>query len=451
MPSTDAPVPLWARAVAVLQSLFLLSLLCYAWALFLSPQSAALVSHALPKPLKWFSSDWTRLIPPHAKSRGHAWELGVVQGRLGTLIELSGNNSVEINETIGRAIELLTLAGATNVTLEPSIVLATLNDSFTSTIESDLKIGPAAKLKRFFSLTNTLWLIGILGLFASLLPVLQLLLPVLAGLLLGLYYLLKPIVKLAWRIVIFYLASSIFASAGDASINTDVRVYSLITAALASSLTGAYTLMVLSFISYLPQHIIEPMSYLVGSAIFAPLAMIVGSKLLGFFCVALLFAALGVGIRAIPGGYLIGFQTSTALDRSLLSSALILLLSVFSNLYHLEFLAPFQQALQIFGSSTLYLALLIRSSSILHGFSTHYAVTMLISLFLGLLSGTLLDIPGISNTALVFSYLFALDSIIWLGGRGSFWIGIFIGSAGLVVGALAVHKNPEVVAALWEG
>lgn len=105
--------------------------------------------------------------------------------------------------------------------------------------------------------------------------------------------------------------------------------------------------------------------------------------------------------------------------------------------------------MQVFGASAFYLAFLIKSSSLAHGFDGPAASLMAIALVAGIVVGALVGLVSLRNTAFVFSYLFALDVIMWLSGKQSVWLGIFVASIMLTVAAYALHSRPHVLVALY--
>jgi hypothetical protein len=189
---------------------------------------------------------------------------------------------------------------------------------------------------------------------------------------------------------------------------------------------------------------------------------------MGFVAVAALYGALGFGVLPFPGGYAVGFGSKGSLVRCSCVGALLLtahacaraglLASVFAGGPGADsaaaFLAPFSGGLQTFGSSALFLGLLILASPFVSGEGRWVAYALIFTFVLaaGVAVGNL--VPGMgatANAAYVFGYLFALDLTTWgaavLG--GNLWLAIFAASAGAFGGALYAHAHPELVASVW--
>jgi hypothetical protein len=76
---------------------------------------------------------------------------------------------------------------------------------------------------------------------------------------------------------------------------------------------------------------------------------------------------------------------------------------------------------------------------------------MIVSLLLGIFCGKLLHMSAITNTALVFTYLYGLNVITFLAGSlgKNFWFAMLACSVGMFIGALQLHAHPEFVASLY--
>jgi hypothetical protein len=73
---------------------------------------------------------------------------------------------------------------------------------------------------------------------------------------------------------------------------------------------------------------------------------------------------------------------------------------------------------------------------------------MIVSLLLGMFCGKLLHMSAITNTALVFTYLYGLNVLAYLAdsiGKGV-WFAMLACSVGVFVGALQLHAHPELLA-----
>ncbi|KAI9032025.1 hypothetical protein DFJ74DRAFT_320297 [Hyaloraphidium curvatum] len=449
-----------SRSNALLQAALFLCLVGFTWLLAVAPPAAHGLARTarLPQPLTAIGvSHWTRAAPLHAANRTHAWQLGEIEGRLAAAIENAGKGPV-LDAILGRVREL---AGQT-VDGDAEAVLAALRAARATTADLDRGRGSLSFLKRVFNLVNAMWAVGIIGVTISLAPVLAAFLPTIIGALIGilrsLWSVFGPIIILlfvyGWRPALYLLAASSFGSVDDQDISVDVRIYSAMLVALLSSSAASWTMAELYSVAVLEREPANALAMLAPGALLAPLAHITGSRLLGFLTVVSIFSALGAGMQAFPGGYVVGFGSKSALNRSLAAACMLTVataaIQALGTDAHRALLAPFSPGLQTFGASVYYLALLIRSSSVYMGFQPQFAGGMLASLVLGALAGTVgTGLSYLQNTAFVFAYLFALDAAMWLGSGVSFWLGVLVASCGMVGAAYAAHRYPAVLEALY--
>ncbi len=112
--------------------------------------------------------------------------------------------------------------------------------------------------------------------------------------------------------------------------------------------------------------------------------------------------------------------------------------------------APFRAGLQVFGATNLYLACLIDYSPWRLHKAGSWGPYFLALLVAGVAGGTLIPrMAALANTALVFSYLHALDRLSHFFCRdGPSFGGMLAVSTFLMAGAGLAHLRPEAVAAL---
>jgi hypothetical protein len=110
----------------------------------------------------------------------------------------------------------------------------------------------------------------------------------------------------------------------------------------------------------------------------------------------------------------IGFNSEDKKDRVVLSS--LILISLFSLLRFSEidsmYLKPFNSAVNVFCTLTLYLGLLLNSCYITRQFSSSLLVShlhMVAALFFGIFFGSVYSQPGLRNTAITFLVLYAMQ------------------------------------------
>lgn len=342
-PTGERIIPVWAKIISGSQLAAFLVLLGYLWLLAIDPAAGKSLGKRarLPAPLERIAvTDWARVLPPHATNLSHAWELGIAEGTLASSLE-NGLSKKVVEAAAAQAVNLLVGSGfganfSSDTEKEPAKVLDAIRQAKMTTMATENKKGLVSFVKNAFSLANALWLIGILGVTASISPVLVFALPSVVGFLMRFWMMawqyLRPIWWLTWRPVLYYFAAGAFSSAGNTEISLDVRVYSLLTVAIFCGAAAAYTMMILSLLDMVTKDAAESLVFAFACGLLVPLAHILSSKLLGFLAVLCFFSACGMGMRAFPGGYVIGFTSRSALDRSVVVSLAIVSFSVLVRL-----------------------------------------------------------------------------------------------------------------------
>jgi hypothetical protein len=457
----DFVVPTGNRFIIFFQVAVFFCLAGFVWLLLLDSEAdkARAVKARLPEPLaRLGKGHWTRVLPVHAKNRTQAWQLGAVEGRLATLLNGDAKGAPgALAAATTDALVLLLASGYKEPERDAVALLAALRAAKTVTAESETRDGVVSFVSRVFSLVNAMWLIGILGLTASISPVLALVLPTIVKPILKLgvtlWTYLRPLIQVLWRPILYYFAAGCYRSALDSTISVDIRIYTLLSVTIACAAAFSYILMVMKMVNFVEKDVAESLVFAGATLLLAPLASTLDSRLLGFFTAACVFAGAGMGMRAMPGGFMVGFESRSALDRSIVVSLAIVSVSIAVRLSGSEkmenLLEPFSSGMQIFGASAFYLAYLIKTSSIWHGYNKSSAVTMAVALACGIVVGGLTGLTALRDTAFVFSYLFALDAMMWLGNQASFFVAIFVASLMLTGAAFALHSNPAFVTALY--
>ena len=185
------------------------------------------------------------------------------------------------------------------------------------------------------------------------------------------------------------------------------------------------------------------------------LALVFDSDIFGSLAVAVFYHMLGFGVWSEPLVVYIGFQNDQALAKSTIASSLILVLTITMRALKISSFVtrPFNFALQTMGASCYYLGLLIGQHSrsvrnrpgLVRGF-------LLGSIVLGLFTGSVLGIPAIFNSSVVFVVLEILDFIamcrLW-NDPAKVWAMIFIGSAVVFRLSIWMKTNPDWVSKVF--
>lgn len=454
---------------------------------------------------------WTAQLPLHALNRTQAWELGAAEARISELLTAKAAGIEHLDSLLELAVRngehLLLGAEATASPAgdhhsalggDPGVfgdakdaamhapmtkaqqVLHRLREAKQATYLLELEAGAASFLSRAFSLINIVWFIATIGIVVSIGPLAA---SIVGGLVSVALWLWRTILSHLWRPALFAFASGTFLSATDASISIDVRVYVCLLFALLVWLALIVTLSQLVDAKLLASSGDYHLIFLYLFLLLSPLACssVLNSQLLGFISIMALFASFGCGMGPIPGiGYWIGFNGRSALNRCLLLSFTLLAVTIAasastSHPVLLRQLQPFSTGLQCFGATAFYLGMLIKadpftaalrstsssssntgadSSSSRHSpMCSPLAISILVmvtSLTAGIAVGTLLPMPSLANTALVFLYLWSLDVVTYLAATsGNVWLAVFVGSSILSGIAYHLHLHPEMVVSLY--
>jgi len=207
----------------------------------------------------------------------------------------------------------------------------------------------------------------------------------------------------------------------------------------------------------------------------APLAVLFDSGLLAYASVISFYAVLGFSVCFFGLGVAIGFDGKSSMSRVSFTSAVLL---VFHTIVRevakfgilgqedIDHIRIFESPIAVMGCLTLYLALLIMSSKFYHykgkwsdskekRQQRHFKQNMLmiVSLFLGILTGALTGSKGMLNTAITFFVLYVGERYaeFHLENKWNGWILVFCGSVCMYEIALWLHNNPEFLVSVFGG
>jgi hypothetical protein len=238
----------------------------------------------------------------------------------------------------------------------------------------------------------------------------------------------------------------------DNDISRDVKVYTSLSVTVVFYITVVYTLKQLVDVKALQSSDDYTSLILLGFLLFLPQAILTGSYLFGFGTIVWLYLFLGFGMMSVWGGYAIGFVGDDQLIRCSISSVYLLSIQVsciVGGIGH-EYLAPFNSGLQCLGGTSLYIALLIKSSCY-YSHGRKFVIIYFIALLSGIIIGNLVPLLALRNTAYVFFYLFILDSVSFYCSRQNVSEGILVTSVLLFIGCLLLNKYPEVIISIYSG
>ena len=188
----------------------------------------------------------------------------------------------------------------------------------------------------------------------------------------------------------------------------------------------------------------------------APVALVIQSKFVAFFAVANLYSVLGFSTTCRGLCYAVGFHGEATLQRARASSLLILLAQWAARASASSPLgrwAVFEPACAVFGTIVYLLATLCiagRWTPRHYGSYESRQVGMVFSLAVCFYAGSVYHMPGVVNTAIVFSVLYGLEKLLEVPGllENTAMVG-FLGSLALykVAGFLSTH--PDFVSAMF--
>jgi len=328
--------------------------------------------------------------------------------------------------------------------------------------ELDAQQSTVDRVVGFFSFVNVVWLVSIVGLLATLGPCLAYLCgPVLLRCAKWLTTEVLQPVALAlhrwgvWEAAAYLLAFLFSAqSCQYPAAQADAAIMVALTGSLAFAPCWMYSTSCHTTGSGDKEKFLL-LSYALAAGVFAPLALLHDSQLLGFLTVLSAYGSLGFVFFAFGFGFAVGFDGRDALHRC--AAASLALIAGFAGLRILgvnpAVLQPFGTAVMVLGNVMYFLALLIVSSG-WRSQSAPYAVrqcAMLGSLLAAILVGSVFAMPSMTNTATTFLVLWLMEKqleVDWRPGMGM--VVTFLNFVFLYFAAHYLHTHPEHVVSLFD-
>ena len=199
-----------------------------------------------------------------------------------------------------------------------------------------------------------------------------------------------------------------------------------------------------------------------------PVALHYKSSLLAWINTVIFYHCMGFTFVCRGLCYIIGFESQFELERTIISSLILIIIFVTLKLTKISnlFIETFQKPMITFGSIMLFFSLLIFSSQFnnyqYHRFGSDLAYLMhafiirqiifIVALISGLVIGNIWNIKGLTNTAIVFLVLFLMEKYNeahLLDFNGNLWILLLINSVFLYRSALFLHRNSDFVVAMF--
>ena len=189
-----------------------------------------------------------------------------------------------------------------------------------------------------------------------------------------------------------------------------------------------------------------------SSITFFSLSVNFQSKLFAYFAIIQFYYLMGFYTECFGLGYFIGFKDKDSMIRIIIISfcALISFLTLRMLNISNQIIELYRTPIQIFGSLTHFLGLLILSSLFYDITELSYSLRQIMyisSLLIFLLFGNIFNLPSLTNTTLVFTVLYIMEKHVDFFRKinGNIWLMILILSICLWMFSLYLHRHPKII------
>ena len=323
-----------------------------------------------------------------------------------------------------------------------------------------------SRIKGFFNFVNIIWLIAIFGIILSIGPSLSYLFSPIMQFIVGFYFdkIYPIIIKLYengfFEIFAFYVSITLIAD--GMKVNKEYGFFISLTG------SGLYYYLILYHgfnkeITYSWNDSDYIKKYLIIKGIlimitFFSLSVYFNSKIFSFITIISFYYLLGFYTGCFGLCYAIGFKDDNSMIKIITTSFLLLLIYIlirglnFSN----KIIELYRSPIQIFGTLTYFLGILIISSIFYDSFELSYALRQIIfvvSNLVVLFFGNFYNLPSMTNTAYVFGVLYLMEKNVdlFMKIKGNVWVLVFILSSALWAISLYLHKNSKIVISIFKG
>jgi hypothetical protein len=312
------------------------------------------------------------------------------------------------------------------------------------------------RVRGCFTFINFIWLLSIVGIAITISPVLmmfakpihkfiryfamEIILPFLRAI--------KPV----YEAIVWSLSYSLIIHASR-YIDTDSKVFICLTGLFGAMIAMTYTTYLHKPV--LPSKIYGMMVSMFFAIISLPLAVHFDSILIAFYGVFAMYSALGFGISVSGLCYYVGFENHEALERCLLSSFFLVIGLLWGHITRpdlMQTICVLIPALNVLGSVTYFIALLIKTHNTVHDAYWPTQFWMILSLVsIGCL-GSIYQIQSLRNVSMVFTVLYMMEKIgdLVLRMTDSVAVLIFFISVMLWRASLYLHQNPTLLLSIFQ-
>jgi hypothetical protein len=404
------------------------------------------------------------VMPPMPEKLSQAFRLGQLQ-----VLAADANQSNRFESVHRYLSEAGTLLGRG----EP-IKISELDKLAHAISAHESHVGIVARVVGLLSFVNIIWLISIIGLLFTLAPCLGVVArPLLEGIKKLFSSVLIPVLTLAWNRLILpmleplsYAICLMFFAQGI-RFPPEVGFYVSLTGTLGSVLAFVYSTTLHIHDNSGDKRKFLQVLYVFVALGWFPAAVLLQSKLLGFFTVIALFCALGFSVICTGLCWFIGFNDEDSMNRVTITSSLMLAVMVVVRIVFIVafptnmisvnamsmWMAPFSTALWTFSAISLGLSLLISSSRWYRNDAyAKFNSLMILYLALAVGCGSNLGINSLFNVGCTFG-------VIWMGekfGELPVWhdsaaiVLLFLSFAALYLIALFLNANPGFIVGLFD-
>ena len=426
--------------------------ICVQWRLLLAPQAVLAVLPAL-----WPTANASvalEVLPPHPKTRVETFDLGYHAARYAAAScspnagagDLDGYLSGSCATIVKEAGSSLGRSDLTGAQLSRARTLLQQMDEERSVVD---------RIAGLFSFVNIVWTVAIVGLVATVGPFLAYIFgEQLVRIAKALYenvilptHRVGGLEVLAYALSICLAAQSYRYPPQQASAATMVAL----SGALALGPCWAYSTALHATGPGDKDKFLMVTGALLALA-FAPLALAHQSQVIGFATLGAAYMALGFVMGAFFGGFYVGFDGKDALIRSVVASAVLVVVFAALRICNADAwaLRPFGSAVMVLGNVVYFLGMLIMSSRYGEYDFRITNIAMLVSLVVVALIGSVFVLPAATNTACVFFVLWAMEKEMEVKWGAAAIAVLFVNFIGLYFAAHYLHTHPQVIGSLFD-
>jgi hypothetical protein len=191
---------------------------------------------------------------------------------------------------------------------------------------------------------------------------------------------------------------------------------------------------------------------------FFSLSLYYNSILFSFATVLIFYCIFGFYTKCYGLCYVIGFEDKNSMLKIIINSFILLLIFIIIRALNInnEMIELYRSPIQIFGTFTYFLGLLIISSIYYDEIKKSYVerqIIFVVSLLVVLFVGNVYDLPSLTNTAYVFGALYLMEKNVdfFMKIEGNIMVMILILSLFLWWLSLYLHRHPKIIISIISG